>query len=269
MPAELLFWSYEMNTFNKIAILSLASLFMATSLANAEVKAPQEQNPQAPKMEKTSDAGTVIFRIENIKPIKDKHGDVKQCSYVVTAYNRLNTMIKEANLDFEWQDNVTGQYIQRIEDSAKLSADEIAENISADGAEAANNAKPEPKKAPQFQPIVSSVKLFNLAPHAQKSFSNTVDTDKCFLLFNNLNFQVKNCIMEGKTVDDKDGCTNKFNYISSKNPEYYVEFGDVPENIVQDQVEDEKNMEMEKISNTYNEIVSNLDKVDNTLKNMR
>ena len=142
MPAELLFWSYKMNTLNKTAILSLATLFMATSLANAEVKAPQGQNPQAPKMEKTSDAGTVIFRIENIKPIKDKHGDVKQCSYVVTAYNRLNTMIKEANLIFAWQDNITGQYIQRIEDSAKLNADEIAENLGTEAGGPANNAKP-------------------------------------------------------------------------------------------------------------------------------
>ena len=258
-----------MNTFNKTAILSIASMFLFVASAGAEVAAPK-----TPKMEITSDAGKVIFRIENINPIKDKNGDVKQCSYIVTAYNRLDAMVKEANLDFSWQDNITGQYIKRIDDSSKLSANEIAEQLGEDVLEDKKetskvSAKEETKSAPQFQPIVSPVKLFNIAPHSQKSFSYTVDTDKCFLLFNNLDFKVKNCIMEGKTVDDKDGCADKFNYISSKNPEYYVEFGDVPENVVQNQIEDEKNVEMEKVDNTYKEIVSTLEKVDTTLKNMR
>lgn len=264
-----------MNTFNKSVVLSLASLLVCSSLTVAEVVAPQAPNAEAKKFEKTSDAGTIIFRIENIQPIKNKQGNVTQCSYVVTAYNRLNRMVKEANLNFVWQDNITGQYLQRIDESSKLSPDEITENLSSD------TPAPEPTKslkaAPQFQPIVSAVKLFNIAPHSQKSFSNSVDTDKCFLLFDNLNYTVKDCTLDGeeKVVKDNDatkagnGCADKFNYINSKNPEYYAEFGDVPENIVQDQIEDEKNMEMEKIDNNYKEVVSTLDKVDNTLKNMR
>ncbi|MBR3501943.1 MAG: hypothetical protein IKO06_03455 [Alphaproteobacteria bacterium] len=259
-----------MNTFSKTAILCLTSLFMFANTNAADAPKDAKANAQDKKMEKTSDAGTIIFRIESIKPIKDKSGDVKQCSYVVTAYNRLNNMVKEANLDFLWQDNITGQYIQRIEDSSKLSADEISEQLSSEEKDAKKDASVNaPKVAKQFKPITSPVKFFNIAPHSQKSFSETVDTDKCFLLFDNLDFKVKDCLLEGQSADDKKGCADKFQYISSKNPEYYVEFGDVPENIVQDQIEDEKNMEMEKINNTYNEIVSSLEKVDNTLKSMR
>lgn len=266
MNRELLFWSFKMNTFNKSVILSLASVLFCSSVALAEADASKAPKNEAKKEEKTSDAGTIIFRLENIQPIKNKKGDVSQCSYVVTAYNRLNQMVKEANLEFVWQDNITGPYLQRINESAKLTADEIAENIGPDiqTSDAEKSAKP---AVQQFQPIVSNIKIFNIAPHSQKSFSNTVDTDKCFLLFENLNFTVKDCSLDKAEKDES--CVGKFNYISSKNPEYYVEFGDTPENIVQDQIEDEKNMEIEKIDNIYKEVISTLDKVDNTLKNMR
>lgn len=263
-----------MNTLNKSAIFGLASLLFCSSLAVSQV-IPNAAPNEAPKSEKTSDAGTIIFRIENIQPIKDKHGEVKQCSYVVTAYNRLNHMVKEANLDFVWNDNITGQYIQKIDESSKLSPDEITENLSSESGK--NTPTKSLKSAPQFKPITAAVKLFNIAPHSQKSFSNTVDTDKCFLLFDNLNYRVKNCSLEGEETVVKDNrvvqnggsCADKFNYINSKNPEYYAEFGDVPENIVQDQIEDEKNMEMDKINAHYNEAVSSLEKVNNTLINMR
>jgi hypothetical protein len=253
-----------MKILHKSAVLSLASLLMSASLVTANA---DDTDSNAVKYEKTSDAGTIIFRIENIQPVKDKQGEVTQCSYVVTAYNRLDNTLKEANLDFIWNDNITGKYLKKIDDSSKLDPDEIANNLSSevDIGEPTSSFKSEAK----FKPIVSSVKLFNIAPHSQKSFSNSVDTDKCFLLFDNLNFEVKDCTLDGGESEEASNCSDKFNYINSKNPEYYAEFGDVPENIVQDQIEDEKNTEIEKVNNRYKEISEALDKVDETLKNMR
>ena len=263
-----------MSTFNKSVVLSLVSLLFSASLVFAAANS-QSEGEAAKKSEKTSDAGTIIFRIENIQPIKDKHGDVKQCSYVITAYNRLNQTVKEANLKFVWRDNITGQYLKRIDESSKLTADEITESLSSEAP--VSTATKSLKSEAKFQPITSEVKVFNIAPHSQKSFSNTVDTDKCFLLFDNLDYTVKDCLLDGeenvvkdnKVVRSGSGCVDKFNYINSKNPEYYAEFGDVPENIVQDQIEDEKNTEIEKINNSYKEVISALDKVNNTLRNMR
>ncbi len=262
-----------MNKLNKIAFMSLASLLMYSACANAEVVSPkalQAQKAQkTQKTEKTSDEGKVIFRIENIKPIKNKQGNVRQCSYIVTAYNRMDTAIKEATLDFSWQDNITGKYIQQIEDSSKVAKDEITEQLDSDVAEMKqkqdNNKS---RTALQFKPIHSSVKFFNIGAHAQKSFSDTVDTDKCFLLFDNLNFQLKDCQLEGHKANDE-SCKDKFQYISTKNPEYYVEFSDVPESVVQDQIEAEKNKEMNETESRYNDIMSTLGKIDSTLNSMR
>lgn len=259
---------------NKSVVCSLGGLLMFASTATAEVVAPQAGADKSVKYEKTSDVGTVIFRIENIQPVKNKQGEITQCSYVVTAYNRLDTTLKEANLNFVWMDNITGKYLKKIDESSKLTQDEITNNFSSDVdiIEPSKSLKSEAK----FKPITSSVKLFNIAPHSQKSFSNSVETDKCFLLFDNLNYTIENCSLEGDEAVIKDNkvvksadCKDKFNYINSKNPEYYAEFGDVPENIVQDQIEDEKNIAVEKIKNSYDEISETLDKVDATLKNMR
>ena len=259
-----------MNKFNRMAFLGFASLLMYSVCVNAAVEAAQ--TPQEQKMEKTSDEGKVIFRIENIKPIKNKQGNIRQCSYIVTAYNRMDTAIKEAELDFSWQDNITGKYIQKIDDSAKVTGDEISEQLDSDLAEMkqnSNNSNNNQQKAlPQFKPIQSSIKFFGINAHAQKSFSNTVDTDKCFLLFDNLKFQVKNCQLEGRKVNEGN-CKDKFQYINSKNPEYYVEFSDVPESVVQDQIENEKNKEMSETNAKYNDIMSTLGKIDSTLNSMR
>ena len=262
-----------MNMLNKSVVCGLGCFMMFASSAMADVETPQANNEPV-KFEKTSDIGTIIFRIENIQPVKNKDGEITQCSYVVTAYNRLDTMLKEANLNFVWKDNITGRYLKKIDDSSRLTQDEITNNLSSDIV--ASEPSSSLKSTAKFSPIVSTVKLFNIAPHAQKSFSNTVDTDKCFLLFDNLNYTIESCSLEGDEAVIKDNkviksadCKDKFNYINSKNPEYYAEFGDVPENIVQDQIEDEKNMAIEKVNNSYDEISETLDKVDLTLKNMR
>ena len=271
----LIFWSLKMNMLNKSVVCGLGCLMFASS-AMADVVEPQAQpaSDKSVKYEKTSDVGTVIFRIENIQPVKNKEGSIMSCSFVVTVYNRLDTMVKEANLNFVWQDNITGQYLKRIDESSKLNPDEITSNFSSDFS--ANEPSSSLKGPGKFKPIIAPVKLFNIAPHSQKSFSNSVDTDKCFLLFDNLNYTIESCSLEGDEAIVKDNevirsadCKDKFNYINSKNPEYYVEFGDVPENIVQDQVEEEKQVAVEKISDSYDEISEALDKVDTILNKMR
>lgn len=266
-----------MNTLNKSVILALTSLFTGAVALNAEAAGDPGQQGKAFAYGKTSDAGNIIFRIENIKPIKNKSGDIKQCSYVVTVYNRLDMPIKEANLNFTWYDNITGQYIQKMEESMKIETDELTDQLDSDAKELNKNVRSAPQKTSvQFQPITSAVKFFSIAPHAQKSFSFNVETDKCFLLFDNLNFNVKDCIYEGQVLPKKNDhkakmatCANKFEYIDSKNPEYYVEFNDIPENVVQEQIEEEKNQELSNVNNGFNEVMATIDKLDNILRNMR
>lgn len=254
---------------NKIFLLGLSTALFA-GVANAEV------NPANLVAEKTSEPKTVIFRIENIEPIKNEDNLVKSCSFVVTVYNRLDKAVKEANLDFAWQDRVSQKYIDRISEKAVASDDELAK---ATGNENILVKRFNKQSAPQAvssnaanDVVKTELKIFNVAPHSQKSFTKTVETSKCFLLFDNLNYNVRDCMLdgeEGKKAADASGCAGKFNYINSKNPEYYSEFGDIPLDVAQNQTEDDLKTEQQKFQETYDEVTASISKAAEALKKIQ
>lgn len=113
-------------------------------------------------------------------------------------------------------------------------------------------------------------------PHRQKSFTSEVATDKCFSLLDNVEYTVKSCINEGETLEMKDSkivgagsCTGNFNYINSKNPEYYSEFKDVPDSVLEKQAEEEKRNELAKVNEKQNSILNQIKNVDEILKKIR
>lgn len=242
-----------MNKFNKILMSSLSSLCVFLSAANAMADETEEKNA-------TSEAGAILFRIENIKPVQNKDGIVDKCTFVVTTYNRMEKGIREAKLNFTWQDNISAKYT--------INGNDIEVN-----------------KGKEAQTTVSTeVTLTNIMPHRQKSFEASVNTDKCFLLFDNLQYTVSSCANEGDKIERKNNgrsmnnnsksqenntsvgsCANNFDYIDSQNPEYYSEFKDVPESVIAEQVENEKNIEVEKITTGYGKLMGEFSKISDIL----
>lgn len=237
-------WSKKMSRFNKI-LLSGTALLMAVSVISP-VSAEE-------KKEASSDAGAIIFRIENIKPIADKDGLINKCNFVVTAFNRMNKGVREAKLNFQWQDNISAKYAVQGQE-IKVNSKDAAKTI-----------------------VSTEMTMNDIAPHSQKSFEGSVNTDKCFLLFDNLQYNVISCSNEGdkvemrnsKIVNEENGCSNNFDYIDSKNPEYYSEFNDVPESVIAQQAEDEKVKEVEKINKDYNDIMESFKKISSTLAEIK
>ncbi len=224
-----------------MAGLIFGSLFV--TCANAQ---------ETTKDEATSDNEAVLFRIENIAPIANKDGLTDKCSYIMTVFNRTDKALRAADLKLEWVDSISRKY--QIE-NGQISV--------AEGGRAETR-------------VIKDVSIDNVAPHTQKSFEQTVDTDKCFLLLDNLSFNVVSCQMEGDTVQYKDGqaakglsCGVSFNYIDSKNPEYYSEFKDVPESVLAKQVQEEKERELSKVNDTVSSIMTTLDKTDQELEKIK
>ena len=121
-----------------------------------------------------------------------------------------------------------------------------------------------------------TVYLEAIPAHKQKSFKSEVETDKCFSLFDNLEYVVKTCVTEGEKLKMKNSqllnrgsCVGIFNYINSKNPEYYSEFKDVPESVLEKQIEEERKNEMSKISGKVDATLEELKKVDETLDEIK
>ena len=190
----------------------------------------------------TSEEGAIIFRIENITPIANKDGLTDKCSYIMTVFNRMNQADKSADVVLSWKDNSSGKY--QVKDGAiQVVAEKDATEV-----------------------ITSQVTIENIAPHTQKSFEQKVMTDKCFLLLDNVEFKVSSCRMDG---DKNASCDNKFNYIDSKNPEYYSEFKDVPESVLAKQVEEEKERELSKVTETVNSIMEAMDATEKELEKIK
>lgn len=235
-----------MNMFNKILLSGLSALIVF-SLVNPVMAEDKKADAE------TSKANAILFRIENIKPIADKDGLINKCTFMVTAFNRMDKSVREAKLKFNWQDNIAAKYTIENKEIKVNTGKDAATNVSAE------------------------VTLNEIAPHSQKSFEGSVDTDKCFLLFDNLNYTVDSCATEddkvemknSKVVSKGNSCGDKFDYIDSKNPEYYSEFKDVPESVMAKQVEDEKVKEVAKISNDYRDSMNNLKRVGNILAEIK
>lgn len=269
-----------MMKFSKTLLFSLGCSLMFGA-ANAQVNSQQNpaQAPQKPFVEKTSEPGTIIFRIENIEPIKNKDNLVKSCSFVFTVYNRMDKAVKEANLDLAWRDRVSQKYITRINTSSAVSGEELAEATGNEHKEVEKlkNKSKAPVATNSYgdDVLLTDIKIFNIAPHTQKSFSKTVETSKCFMLFDNLEYRVRDCILDGeeKNAGNKNdlnvGCMNRFGYISSKNPEYYSEFGDTPLDVAQNQAEDDQKMEMKKFQEEYDHVANSVATIKESLEKIK
>ena len=238
-----------MTLLNKVVSLSLAAAMILGAAVNANA-APSRKNQK----EDTSDEGAILFRIENIEPIRNKDGFIDRCSFMVTVYNRMEKEVKEAVLELTWKDTISKKYdIQKGEIIVNDDEDEEATTE-----------------------ITKNVKISSIMPHRQKSFSSEVATDKCFTLLDNVEYNVKSCISDGESIEMKDskivnagGCTGNFNYINSKNPEYYSEFKDVPESVLEKQAEEEKKNELAKVNEKQNSIMNQLKNVNEILNKIK
>ena len=201
----------------------------------------------------TSEAGTVIFRIENIEPIRNKEGLIDKCSFILTAFNRMDKPIREAEMQLNWVDKISNRYDIQNDQVIALEDAEVSDVVAS-----------------------KIITLSSVQPHRQKSFSAEVNTDKCFLLLDNLEYHVNFCFLEGEKMEMKDSkligtgsCSGNFNYISSKNSEYYSEFKDLPESVLEKQAEEEKKNEIAKVTEKYNSTMSELKAISETLDRIK
>lgn len=246
-----------MSLLNKISAFVLAGGFatLMCSAAGAQMYTNEETgaNTQTQAQAPTSLETGILFRIENIKPIKNKDGLVDKCRFLVTVYNRMDKEVKEASMVLNWKDNVADKY-----------------KIVGDKVEAVKDAKL------QAYVLTKNIELKSILPHKQKSFEESIDTERCFLLFDQVDYKVTSCIADGDKVAMKDNklqgagtCANKFSYINSQNPEYYSEFKDVPDSVLEEQVESEKKAGIEEINSSYEGAVKALNKLSETLDKMK
>lgn len=212
----------------------------------------------------------VLFKVHDIKPVENTDGVITHCDFLVTFYNRTNESLRQAKLDMGWTDEVTERYVIDGNDVKTTPSAARSQNRNARG----NVSMGE---------IATSVDMPALGAYKQATVKGTVKTEKCFLLLDNLDFNVSSCSIIGKDAEQQQNsrrgrvassrnnseCASLFEYVDSKNPEYYDEFKNISFSDQERILRDEKKQDTSDINASYDNVMKNLEKTNSVLMNIK
>jgi hypothetical protein len=160
-----------------------------------------------------TDKGFVLFKIHDIVPEKNADGNVVYCNIGATFFNRTKNDVANLAISLNWNDDVIGE-IMDVEEREER--------------EKKRSKSKEPKSRYSTSSFTSEVvsldlKLPPIKANQQITLKTKVDTDRCFILLNDMDILINNCGTLSAS-SSKDACANYFQYISPKNGEYYTEF---------------------------------------------
>ncbi len=185
-------------------------LGIVSFLIVADVNAAPEKNDEP--------MGVVLFKIHDIVPEKDANGKVLFCNVGATFFNRTKMDIANVAITLQWEDDVIGEIIDQEE---RLEKEQKRVNPKAQRSRYSTSSF-------TGKTISAPLKLPQLRINQQVTLKTKVDTDRCFLLLNDMDVTVNNCGTAG--MNDKvshQSCSNLFRYVSPKSAEYYMEFKEV------------------------------------------
>ena len=203
---------------------------------------------------------TVLFKVHDIVPVKNSDGNVVSCDIGATFYNRTANEIKNASLNLVWTDEVIGEAINQEERSAKE-----AQRANRRNTPRYNTASYTDKS------IVLKLRLPPLKSYQQITLKSKVNTNRCFLLLNDMEIDVLNC---GNSSGDKNtkspsfvqsNCDGLFTYISPASPEYYNDFQAI--SVAEQTAQEDTLLQSKKdaLNSAYQDALKQLDEVNKTL----
>ena len=203
---------------------------------------------------------TVLFKVHDIVPVKNADGNVVSFDIGATFYNRTANEIKNASLNLVWTDEVIGEAINQEERSAKE-----AQRANRRNTPRYNTASYTDKS------IVLKLRLPPLKSYQQITLKSKVNTNRCFLLLNDMEIDVLNC---GNSSGDKNtkspsfvqsNCDGLFTYISPASPEYYNDFQAI--SVAEQTAQEDTLLQSKKdaLNSAYQDALKQLDEVNKTL----
>ncbi len=195
----------------------------------------------------------VIFKIHNIVPVKDADGLVTACEIGATFYNRTQVEISNLSLDLVWKDDVV--------------SDAIAQEERAQRQELNNRRRRNGTAAYSSTDIVLNLKLPPLKPLQQVTLKSKVNTERCFLLLNEMDVNVSNCGTYA-TVEGAD-CLSLMRFVSPRTPEYYSDFKPISYSEQMASETDKTNLQRQELNTLYQEAVSSLSELGKKMTETR
>lgn len=257
-----------MSIFQKAWCSTLALFFTAGAFTvQAQEAVPVEAQTTKPR--------AVLFKVHDIKPVENTEGIITHCDFLVTFYNRTTDSLRQAQIDMGWTDKVSERYMIDAEDSEEDSTSNRT-----------RSSRSSRNSEPVLGEITTSVDMPALGAYKQATVKGSVKTEKCFLLLDNLEFKVASCSIIGQSDNNSSSsrssrrsrvtsnrntseCANLFEYVDSKNPEYYDEFKNISYSEQERLTSNEKKQDISDIEASYNTIIKNFERADNIINNIK
>lgn len=170
----------------------------------------------APEKNGKETFGEIIFKIHDVVPEKNADGQVVYCNIGATFFNRTKADASNVTLELTWNDNVIGDIIDIEDREEKESRRSGVKEQRSRYSTASFTSKN----------VSTLLKLPPIKMNQQITMKAKVDTDRCFILLEDMDVNVLSC---GTLSDStsKGACNNYFQYISPKMGEYYTDFKEV------------------------------------------
>lgn len=202
----------------------------------------------------------VTYKIHDVSSVKEDN-EVTACNFSVTFYNRTPQIVSDLSLDISWLDDV-------VEERIKEEKKEPVRNAA--GSETGYSGQ---SKTEQFtsKKISTNLSVPPLPPSKQISLKATIKTDRCFLLLDQPQLKINSCKYGSeKNVDRTAGvCNNLFAFVSPESGEYYTEFKPITYDEQKKEIEQQQKTEQKELDTLYNNAISSVKRISQTLDTMQ
>ena len=245
---------------NKRFLLSATCALLALSAVPAWAEADEEEGLVS-QIDENQPA--VLFKIHNIKPVKNNEGEITDCEFSATFYNRSKNNIDNALININWADDAINNVIENEKQAAlkKIQEEHYGEDTSMMPLPISETEKTTPVM------LTASVRIPPLKPYRQVSLRSKISSDRCFLMMNDATFKLSTC---NASSSDRTGvavatpgtttCDNLFKFVSARDPEYYREFKKVAFNEEIKAKQSARKLEQQSLTEIYDNAVSDLNK---------
>ena len=179
---------------NKFLLSTVCALSLMSSMPVwADETEEEEDDGWVSVVDETKPA--VLFKIHDIKPIRNREGKITNCEFGATFYNRSEDDVKNINMDLTWEDKA----IEDVIDMEKKVAKKKMENDYYNSEAMGTLSEPDSETEKYTRKVLTTtLKVPNLQPYRQVSLKSRIRSDRCFLMVNDVKFKFTSCDVSGK-----------------------------------------------------------------------
>ena len=224
-----------------------------------------------------SGENVVLFKVHDIKPLKDAEGAVTDCEFSLTLYNRSPKSIDDATMQLSWLDEGVSEVIDEEEeqDINNIVSESSKQNFINNPQSNVTQPKTEDLVS---RNLVTTVVLPKIKPFRQVSLKSKVKSDRCFLMINNAEYSFTSCsISESETGGRRlstagqgnSSCQSLFRFVSPRDPEYYREFQKVSFNEEAEKRKEARKKDINELEESYTKMIDSLNETSNVLNSIQ